>query len=188
VRRVAVDLDGVLANTMAAFCQILNKRHSTQFTVDSFDRWNIWEVAHIPRDEVLQTFDEAWFDWKTIPAVEDRIGEKINNLHAFGRVDIVTGRSERTVQNAKAWLKEHEIPYDRFIRSASTNSKAKLSYDVFVDDSAELMSDIASGLNRYGILYTQPWNRNTASMPRIFKVNSWSQVPGILEEISSMKE
>lgn len=187
-QRIAVDLDGVLANTMATFCEILNKRYSTQFTVYSFDRWNVWEIAQIPRTEVLQIFDEAWFDWKTIPAVEDKIGEKISNIRAYGRVDIVTGRSQRTVQSAKAWLKEHDVSYDRFVRTAGTDAKAKLNYDVFIDDSAELMSVIASALDRHGVLYSQPWNRNMASMPRIFRVDSWSQVPGILETISSMRE
>ena len=182
--QIALDLDGVLANTMLTFCQILNKRHSTQFTVDSFDRWNAWQIAHISKDEFMQTLDEAWFNWKAIPPVEEGIGDKLRAIHAFGSVDVVTGRSQRTVQNAKAWLEKHRISYDRFVRTESTNAKATLSYDVFIDDSAELMSAISSRLDRYGVLYGQPWNKNAESMPRIFKVDKWLQVPGILKEIS----
>jgi len=183
-----VDLDGVLANTMLTFCQILNKRHSTHFTVESFDRWNAWQIAHIPRNEFMHTLDEAWFNWRDIASVEERLGNRISDIRAFGSVDIVTGRSQRTIQNAKAWLKEHEISYDHFVRTVSTNAKAKLSYDVFIDDAAELMSAISSGLDRFGVLYTQPWNRNAGSMPRIFKVDKWSQVSGVLEEISAIKQ
>ncbi len=57
--RIAVDLDGVLADTIVTFCAILNKRYSTNFTADSFVRWNAWEIAHITKDEFFRTLDES---------------------------------------------------------------------------------------------------------------------------------
>ena len=186
--RIAVDLDGVLADTMVAFCKILNNRHSTQFTVDSFGRWNAWEIAHITKDEFFRTFDEAWFDWKTIPTIEENIGERVRRIRKFGRVDVVTGRSEKTVQPAKAWLKQYQVPYDSFVRTNGTEAKAKRSYDVFIEDSPELMSLLASNLDRCGILYTQPWNKNAGTMKRVFRVNQWEQIPAVLEQVSTMKQ
>ncbi len=185
--RTAVDLDGVLADTMVTFCKILNQRHSTQFTVDSFVRWNAWEIAHITKDEFFRTLDEAWFDWTAVPPIEQNIGEKVNRLRQFGRTDIVTGRSQETVQHAKAWLKEYRVPYDSFIRTVSTKAKANLDYDLFIDDSADLMSFLASSLDRSGILYTQPWNKNASAMPRIFRVDRWQQIPAVLEKVAALK-
>ncbi len=182
--RIAVDLDGVLADTMVTFCEILNKRHSTRFTADSFVRWKAWEIAHITKDEFFRTLDEAWFSWKEIPPMEANIGEKLIRICSFGKVHIVTGRSPETVQPAKAWLNEHKVPYDRFVRAISTMAKAKLGYDVFIDDSVELMSHLASSTDRYGLLYTQPWNRDASEMPRIFRVDRWKQVPAVLEKLS----
>ena len=115
------------------------------------------------------------------------IGEAVGRIRRFGRVDVVTGRSQGTVQAALAWLQEHKVPYDTFVRTASTRAKAKLSYDVFIDDSAELMSLIVSSLDRFGILYTQPWNRKAGDMRRIFRVECWEQVPAVLEKVSAMK-
>ena len=188
VLRIAVDLDGVLADTMVTFCKILNQHHSTQFTVNSFVQWNAWQIAHIPKDEFFRTLDEAWFEWENIPAVEDHIGEAVEGIHRFGRVDVVTGRSQVTVQAAMNWLKEHKIPYDAFVRTESTKAKARLSYDVFIDDSAELMSLVASSLDKCGILYTQPWNRNAGDMQRVFRVERWEEIPAALERVSTMKE
>jgi uncharacterized HAD superfamily protein len=183
--RIAVDLDGVLADTITSFCRILNKRYFTHFTVESFDRWNAWQNAGISEDEFFRTLDEAWFDWKNIPAMEENLSEKVTHLSKFGRVDIVTGRSPETVPYANSWLEEHHIPFDTFIRTQSTNAKVKLSYDLFVDDSADLMALIASTLDSHGILYTQPWNRKAPEMPRIVRVQRWSEIPPILEEIAS---
>jgi len=186
--RVAVDLDGVLADTMVTFCEILNQHHSTQFTVNSFVQWNAWQIAHITKGEFFRTLDEAWFEWENIPPVHHHIGEAVEGIHRFGRIDVVTGRSQATVQPAMNWLKEHKIPYDTFVRTASTKAKARLSYDVFIDDSAELMSLVASSLDKCGILYTQPWNRNAGDMQRVFRVERWEQIPAVLEKVSTMKE
>jgi uncharacterized HAD superfamily protein len=185
--RIAVDLDGVLADTITSFCRILNKRYSTHFTVESFDRWNAWQNAGISEDEFFRTLDETWFDWKTIPAMEENLSEKVNQLGRFGRVDVVTGRSPETVPYANSWLKEQHIPFDQFIRTQSTNAKVKLNYDIFIDDSADLMALIASTLDSHGILYTQPWNKKAPEMPRIVRVQRWSEIPQILEEISSQE-
>lgn len=185
--RVAVDLDGVLADTMVTFCKILNQRHSTHFTVNSFVQWNAWRIAHITKDEFFRTLDKAWFEWKNIPPVKENIGEEVGRIRGFGHIDIVTGRSQETVQAAKAWLEKYKVPYETFVRTAGTKAKAKLNYDVFIDDSAELMALIASSLDRWGILYRQPWNRNTTDMRRIFMVERWEQIPAALEHVSAMK-
>jgi len=185
--RIAVDLDGVLADTMVAFCRILNERRSTQFTVESFTQWNAWEIAHITKDEFFRTLDQAWFQWRTIPATEESLADKVGLLRNFGKVDIVTGRSEETVPYANLWLKEHHISYDEFIRTDSTRAKVKLNYGVYVDDSADLMSLIASRLDSSGILYSQPWNRRAPDMPNIFRVKRWEEIPTVLQRLAESK-
>jgi uncharacterized HAD superfamily protein len=182
--RIAVDLDGVLADTMVIFCRILNNRHSANFTAASFVQWNAWEIAHISKDEFFRTLDEAWFEWEKIPPVEEEIGMRVTRICAIGRVDIVTGRSQDTIQAAKSWLEKYEVPYEGFVRTLNTGAKADLSYDVFIDDSADLMSLVAGSSDRWGILYTQPWNKNAKEMESIFRVERWAQIPSLLEQVS----
>ncbi len=118
--------------------------------------------------------------------METNIDEKLVQIRSFGTVDVVTGRSQDTIQPAKAWLKEHRILYNEFVRTESTMAKAELSYDVFIDDSAELMDRLSSD-NRRGILYTQPWNKSASNIPGIFRVDTWAQIPDVLKELSAMK-
>ena len=185
--RIAVDLDGVLADTMVTFCRILNRRHSSQLTVESFISWNAWETAHITKDEFYRTLDEAWFDWKTIPPTEQNIAEKIGQIHQFGRVDIVTARSRETVPHATLWLRRYQVPYDAFVRTESTKSKVNLDYDLFIDDSPDLMALLTSKLDSNGILYTQPWNKDAPKMSRIFRVQQWDDIPAVLHKITDAK-
>lgn len=185
--RVAVDLDGVLANTMASCCRIINLKHSTHYEVASFIRWKAWETADIPRDEFFRTLDEAWLDWRTIPPTEGQIAEKVEALTKFSRVDIVTGRSPGTVAAARSWLKNQGIKFNSFVRTNSSMDKLELDYEVFIDDSPELMAALTAKPDRNGILYTQPWNREFPIPPRIYRVDRWSQIPETARQIMNLK-
>jgi uncharacterized HAD superfamily protein len=184
--RIAVDLDEVLADSMVTVCEILNRNRPMPLTVESFVRWKAWEIAGITKDEFFRTLDEAWFSWESIPPTEEDLDVKFSQLSKFGEVDIVTGRSQGTVASANSWLKKHRIQYNSFVRTRnSTTAKLSLNYDLYIDDSAELMSLIASRLRGVGVLYLRPWNRNAAQMSRIFKVERWAQIPHVVEEISN---
>jgi len=181
---IAVDLDGVLANTIATFCQIINERHSTRFKPSSFVRWRAWEIAQIPRDEFFRTLDQAWYNWRNIPATEEKIGEKLNLLKPFGKVDIVTGRSPDTVPSALSWLTEHDVQFDLFVRTDGVVEKADLAYDIFIDDSPDLMTAIASSPDKFGIVYTQPWNKDTPTLSKIHRANRWEEIPYLVRKIA----
>ena len=184
--RIAVDLDGVLADTMESVCQILNARRNTPLTVESFVRWRAWEIAGITKDEFFRALDEAWFSWETLPPTEENLDAKVGRLGKFGTVDIVTGRSSATVPQANSWLKHHRIHFDSFVRTDnSTTAKLDLHYDWYIDDSSELMALLASRLHGSGVLYLRPWNRNTLEMPRIFKVDRWDRIPHAIEQVAA---
>lgn len=179
-----MDLDGVLADTMVRVSHILNERRGGNFTSESFVRWRAWEIAGISRDEFFRTLDEAWFSWESIPPTEENLDVKVGRLAEFGIVDIVTGRSPATVPHANSWLKRYQVPFDSFVRTSnSTKAKLSLNYDLYVDDSAELMSLLASRLYGSGVLYLRPWNRHAREMPRVFKAERWDQIPEIVERI-----
>jgi len=178
--KIAVDLDGVLAEAMIAWCQLYNERYNRSLSIEDIRAWDVWKIVKIPRDEFFRILDDAWLAWERMPPTEEGVGEQVGLLREFGAVDIVTGRSARTVVSAKEWLKAHSIPYDRFIRTDSTEAKIRLDYDVFVDDSPRLMQLIASKSIALGILYARPWNRAAHMSSVIRKVTSWTEIPNIV--------
>ena len=183
--KIAVDLDGVLAEAMIVWCDLYNKRYGGTLGLEDIRGWDVWKIVKIPRDQFFNLLDKAWQDWEKMPPTEDDVGEQVKLLCESGTVDIVTGRSAHTVSQAKEWLKAHAVPYDRFVRTESTLAKINLNYDVFVDDSPELMKLIASRSTALGILYTRPWNRDTQMPTVVRRVITWAQVPPIVRAVST---
>jgi hypothetical protein len=134
-------------------------------------------------DEFFRTLDEAWLDWPTIPPTEEQLAEKVGRLQDFGKVDIVTARSLQTVPSAKSWLNSQKIKFNSFVRTNSGMDKVNLDYDVFIDDSPDVMAALSSRPDRHGIIYTQPWNEKVHLVRGIRRVESWNEIPEIVLKI-----
>jgi uncharacterized HAD superfamily protein len=181
--KIAVDLDGVLAEAMIGWCELYNERHGQSLSLEDIRAWDVWRLVKIQRDEFFRLLDDAWLQWERIPATEQDAAEQVRLLHSFGSVDVVTGRSARTVASAKEWLKAHQITYDRFVRTESTIAKTRLDYDVFIDDSPAMMQHIASKSTALGILYTRPWNHDTQIPTVVHRVIRWAEIPPIVRSV-----
>lgn len=181
--KVAVDLDGVLAETMEAWCRRANEFLGTNYTISDLDTWASWRKLGINRDQFFQFLDEAWDEWETIPPTEPGLAAKVRKIGRLGRIDIVTGRSKESVRAAKLWLADQEIDYRRFVRVPSWKDKIFLDYDVYIDDAPELMPLISRNPMMWGILYSRPWNRTVPELRRIFRVESWTEIPRLFKEI-----
>jgi 5'(3')-deoxyribonucleotidase len=183
--KIAVDLDGVLAEAMVVWCDLYNKRFGGSLELKDIRAWEVWELVKVTRDQFFTLLDDAWLDWQKMPPTEQDVGKQVKLLCEFGAVDIVTGRSTRTLSQAKEWLKAHAIPYDQFVRTESTLAKVNLAYDVFIDDSPKLMELIASRSRALAILYTRPWNLDTQMPPIVRRVTRWVEVPPIIRAAST---
>jgi len=181
--RIAVDLDGVLAETMTAWCQKANAELGTRLKLDDIDSWASWMKLGVTKDQFYRLLDSAWDDWENVPPTEAGLARKVAKLQSLGTVDIVTGRSRRTVDSARSWLEEHRIPFERFVRVPGVRDKVYLDYDVYIDDAPDLMPLISRNPVKHGILYERPWNKDMHDMPRIFKVEKWSGIPRIIRRI-----
>jgi uncharacterized HAD superfamily protein len=183
--KIAVDLDGVLAEAMVVWCNLYNKRYGGALEFKDIRAWEVWKLVKVTRDQFFRLLDDAWLDWEKMPPTEQDVGQQVKLLAEFGTVDIVTGRSTRTVSQAKEWLKAHAIPYNQFVRTESTMAKISLSYNVFIDDSPKLMELIASRSKALGILYTRPWNCDTQMPNVVRRVTRWAEVPPIVRAVST---
>jgi 5'(3')-deoxyribonucleotidase len=183
--RIAVDLDGVLAETMEAWCKHANDLLGTSFKLADLDTWASWRKLGISREQFFQFLNEAWDDWKNIPPTEPRLAEKVQKLAPWGQIDVVTGRSKESVNAAKSWLALHKISYQLFVRVPGWKDKIFLDYDVYVDDAPELMPLISRNPSMWGILYTRPWNMDVPDIPRVFRAQSWTEIPKLVKKLCS---
>ena len=185
--KIAVDLDGVLAESMLVWCERANKEFGTRLKMDDLDSWSSWKKFPISKDDFYRILDESWDEWQEIPPTEPEIGEKVARIEKFGDLDIVTGRSKRTVEAARSWVDSQKIRYHRFVRVLGWRDKILLDYNVYIDDAPDLMPQISRSPTAWGVLYERPWNRSVGDMPKVLKAKSWGQVPALLKRVQASK-
>ena len=185
--KIAVDLDGVLAESMLVWCDRANKEFGTNLSIKDLDSWSWWKRFPISKDDFYRILDESWDDWREIPPTEPEIAEKVARIEKFGDLDIVTGRSKRTVEAARSWVVNQKVRYRSFVRVLGWRDKILLDYDVYIDDAPDLMPLISHSPTAWGVLYERPWNRSVIDMPKVLKAKSWRQVPTLLKRIQLSK-
>ena len=181
--KVAVDLDGVLAESMFIWCELANKEFGTHVKIEDLDSWASWKKFSISKDDFYRILDESWENWEQIPPTEPRIAEKVARVEKFGDVDVVTGRSRRTEYAAKSWVEKQNIRFRQFVRVDGWRNKALLDYDIYIDDAPDLMPVISGIPLRWALLYDRPWNRSVTSMPKVVRVQKWREIPRVLKQI-----
>ncbi len=181
--KIGLDLDGVLAETMDAWCKKANEEFGKALKLEDLTTWASWGLVGIPKDDFYRILDEVWESWEEIPPTENNIAEKVSKIERFGQIDIVTGRSLHTVEAVKKWLKHYKVEYDHFVRVRGWRDKVYLNYDVYIDDAPELMPLISRRPLSWGILYDRPWNRDVVDMPRVLKAKNWDVIPELLQKV-----
>ncbi len=185
--KIAVDLDGVLAEPMLVWCDRANKEFGKRLKLEDLDSWASWKKFSISKDDFYRILDQSWEDWEQVPPTEPRIAAKVARIEKFGDVDVVTGRSKTTEQAAKNWVEHQKIRYRHFVRVGGWRDKLALDYDVYVDDAPDLMPLISQSPLARAILYERPWNRNVPDMPKVLRAESWKNIPGLLDQIRRAK-
>src|SRR5713226_10681928 len=89
--KIAVDLDGVLAETMEPWCKRTNDLLGTKLGLDDLDTWASWTKFGMTRDQFFRLLDETWDDWESIPPTEPNLARKVAKLRPLGSLDVVTG-------------------------------------------------------------------------------------------------
>ena len=181
--RIAVDLDGVLAESMLVWCERANKEFGTSFRIEDLDSWSWWRTSAISRDDFYRILDECWEDWEEIPPTEPGIAGKVQRVWKFGELDVVTGRSRRTEEAARLWIEHQKVRYNRFVRVSGWRDKLCLDYDVYIDDAPDLMPLISRKPGAWAVLYDRPWNRTVPGMPKVLRTEGWKHIPGLLEQV-----
>jgi uncharacterized HAD superfamily protein len=182
--KIAVDLDGVLAESMVVWCELANKEFGTHLKLEDLDSWASWKKFQISKDDFYRILDASWEEWKQIPPTEPGIASKVAQVEKFGTIDVVTGRSKQTEDAAREWVETQKVRYNRFVRVEGWREKADMDYDVIIDDAPDLMPLVSRRLIVWGVLYDRPWNQNVPELRKILRVKSWNQIPRHLERIS----
>jgi 5'-nucleotidase len=169
VRRICVDMDEVMADTLAEHLRRYNQAFEEEITPDDLAGKGLWEVAPLDRQTELRAFLDAedfFEDLALMPGAQ----QVLKGLSA--RFEVFIATQAMSVPNSLGpkyrWLQRHFsfIPPTHYV---FCGDKSILRADYLIDD-------LPRNLERFqgqGILFTAPHNLTATGFVR---VKDWQQV------------
>ena len=169
MQRICVDMDEVMADTLAEHLRRYNDAFDEAVTVEDLAGKGIWEIAPADRQKELRAFLDAedfFEDLALMPGSQ----EVLKSLST--RFEIFIATQAMTVPNSLGpkyrWLQRH-FPFIPPTNYVFCGNKCILRADFLIDD-------LPRNLQRFmgqGLLYTAPHNLSAMGYTR---VNNWQEV------------
>ena len=171
MRRICVDMDEVMADTLSEHLRRYNQEFDDVVTVDDLAGKGLWEVTPLDRQQRLRDFLDAEDFFEDLPLIPDA-QEVLKDLSL--RFEIFIATQAMTVPNSLGpkyrWLQRH-FPFIPPTHYVFCGNKSILRADFLIDD-------LPRNLQRFegqGLLYTAPHNLTATGYTR---VNNWLEVAG----------
>ncbi len=191
--KVAVDIDGVLADLYGRFLYLINKDFGTSYTTESLEHWNVFDMLPILKELKAKYgqktaesvgwryFDLAWLSPHKLKPRPDAI-EVMKKLAERKdlQLDIVTARRVHSVPDIIKWIDLHGLPYHAIVILDTFNpnypaDKARLDYDIYLDDSPSLARKMAGHPNKKQLIFDYPHNKSEFTS-NVIRVQGWQDV------------
>ena len=167
--RICVDMDEVMADTLAEHIRRYNQTFDEDVTAEDLAGKGIWAVAPMDRQAQLRAFLDAE-DFFEVLEVMPNAQSVLRNLAA--RFEVFIATQAMTVPNSLGpkyrWLQRH-FPFIPPTHYVFCGNKSILRADFLIDD-------LPKNLQRFegrGLLYTAPHNQMVTGFDR---VNNWLEV------------
>lgn len=169
MRRICVDMDEVMADTLSEHLRRYNETFDEALTVEDLVGKGLWQVAPLDRQQQVRAFLDAEDFFEDLPLMEGA-HEVLQNLSA--RFEIFIATQAMTVPNSLGpkyrWLQRHFpfIPPQHYV---FCGDKSILLADFLIDD-------LPRNIERFqgqGLLYTAPHN---VALTGFVRVNDWQDV------------
>lgn len=169
MKRIAVDMDEVLADALGKLIRLYNAEFSENLTVD--DMWGHWMVNILPveRQDRLMAYlqEKDFFEDLDVMPDSQRVLERLS-----GRYEIFVATAAMEFPNSFGpkfrWLERH-FPFLSPTRFVFCGDKSILHADYLIDDMPRHFQRFAG----QGVLFTAAHNANVVAKVR---VNNWLEV------------
>ena len=154
--KIAVDMDDTLAGTTKHVFRMYRKPMP--------QTWHFNAGNGISKEKFIRDVKSTWERrWGELAPVEPKQAGVMQVLNRIGTVDVVT---VGLAGPKKEWLKMHGVEYNELVVVLAGRDKAKLDYDVFIDDSPENFQAIEEAGKRC-ILFDARYNQDVDAEYRI---------------------
>jgi 5'-nucleotidase len=176
MRRICVDMDEVMANTLYEHLRRYNEVFDEAVTPEHLQGKGLWDYAPEDRRQQLRDFLDAEDFFEDLPLMP---GSQEVLRMLSGRFEIYIATQAMTVPNSLGpkyrWLQRH-FPFVPPTHYVFCGNKSILLADYLIDD-------LPRNLERFqgtGLLYYAPHNLSTTAFVR---VNDWNEVAAYFASI-----
>jgi uncharacterized HAD superfamily protein len=185
---IAVDLDDVLADSLASFIKFYNKHYDKTLKYEDFTAYTLNEIKGMPIEDekkILEHYDDSE-EFDNIQPMNGAI-EAIEKLSKKNKIIIVTSRTRDKQEKTKKWVEKFlkniaDIHFIRANYSEHNKTKAEtckmIKADVLIEDNPKYAKDCAKNGIKV-LLFDYPWNKKVNS-PLIKRVHSWDEIVKVL--------
>ncbi len=180
--RLAIDLDGVVANFNEGWIRFYNRQFGTSLDVSQVDAWDV-----IPKLTRFAHMGEFW-DWaehldgaslfRHLEPFPDAIPALVT-LAGWGHtIVIVTTKPDFAVGDTFAWIGEHGIPTTEV---HITEDKEQVAADVYLEDAPHQLYRLRRHRPEVVVVrFARPWNHE---IPGTETVESWAEFLALVDRL-----
>jgi 5'-nucleotidase len=169
VRRICVDMDEVMADTLAEHLRRYNETFDEALKPGDLSGRALWEIAPLERQQQLRAFLDAEDFFEDLPLMANA-QPVLKELST--RFEIFIATQAMVVPNSLGpkfrWLQRH-FPFIAPTHYVFCGDKCILRGDYLIDDQPKNLI----GFEGQGLLFTAPHNTSASGF---FRVNNWQEV------------
>ena len=156
MKRIALDIDGVLLDTMGLYLKEYNKIKKTDFVKEDITKFNFGLL--INESNYMNFFESL--NYYECELVDDNAPSVVNYWKKLGyKIDLITNTSMENLTTKCQRLKYLGIMFDSVIRTSENKGSFSKNYEAVIDDSIDNLEDILQHGGR-PICFNQPWNKD----------------------------
>jgi 5'-nucleotidase len=175
--RVLLDMDGVMADLMSHWADMLNRYHNANITVDDFKDWKVEKaVPHLTYEQVHEFLADPGFFLHLQP-IPGAI-EAVKDLMSDGQDVVFVTYCRAGHEDKRKWVERH-LPGFPMANIIFAERKELIQGDVLVDDGLHnLEAWQAEHPTGVAVAFDTPYNQSWHG-PRI---TDWSEFTGVRRE------
>jgi len=172
MKRIAIDMDEVMADAVAEHLSRYNRDYEEQITIEELEGKWLWEIVSIDRHAALEGYlrSDDFFEELTVMPESQRV---IRRLQERYEVFIATAAMEipTSFDQKFRWLERH-FPFIPPSHIVYCGDKGILRADFLIDDNPRQLQRFQGT----GILYSAPHNAKVKGFKR---VKNWLEVEAL---------
>lgn len=184
--KIAVDVDGVLADQVSLILKKLNSKYNLNLTKDDIKQWD----QKIDDTNIKIEIENALFDREYVLSLPVIQGSKegMRYLYENYHVTVATARPKETEDATIEWVSSH-FKYHEFCNTKGRRKDCVLS-DVLIDDYIPNIEDFAKNKG-VGLLFSQPWNEERTTLESLIRegkvkcCDNWKEVINAVKKLNS---